>query len=90
MNEPHYDTPESIFNIPENLSDLALQDVINHTLSRVRGAIYTVSAAVNSKDEALPECSIPDCLYMVDGQLEQLEQLIKHKFEYKYEGDNKS
>ena len=82
MSNNHYDTPESIFSIPGDVTAVQRMDLIEHTLSRMIGTIQTVAAAVGGSEE-MPDAAIPDCLYGVCGQLEQLEKLIK--FEVKEE-----
>jgi len=51
-------------------------DLIEHTIARMTGTIQTVAAALEGGVE-VPDAAIPDCLYGVCGQLEQLEKLIK-------------
>ncbi len=71
----HYDTLESIFIIPDDVNERQKDQVIATTISRIKSTISSVGAAAFKGD--IPMMDITNTLWMVEGQLEQLEQLIK-------------
>lgn len=76
MSNNHYNTLESIFYIPDDVTVLHRQDLIRSTMVRIKGTVETVNAAVQTEGD-IPVGDISNCLWSVYGQLEQLEQLIK-------------
>ena len=57
-------------------------------MGRIKGAVMTVNAAIQNGTDAepgIPDNAIPECLWGIYGQLEQLEKLIK--FEVKDAGE---
>lgn len=76
MSDNHYDTPESIFSIPDDVTILQRKDLISSTIVRIKGTVETVNAAVQTEGD-IPVGDISNCLWGVCGQLEQLEKLIK-------------
>ena len=77
MSDNHYDTPESIFTIPDDVDEMGRSDLIAYTMQRIKATIVMVSVASRAGDEVyIPDTAISDCLWGVYGQLEQLEKLI--------------
>ena len=76
MSNNHYDTLESIFSIPEDVTISQKDELISITLSRIKSTVSIVEAALSSKG-GVPADDISNSLWMVEGQLEQLEKLIK-------------
>lgn len=77
MSNNHYDTPESIFTIPDEVREIDRTDLINHTLARIKGTVMVVCASVESENFTVSDEDMQDCLFGIYGQLEQLEKLIK-------------
>ena len=77
MSDNHYDILESIFTIPDDVDAGQKQDLIAHTLRRIKGTLMTVCAASAGEVGLIPDSSIYDCCWNIHGQLEQLEELIK-------------
>ena len=75
MTDNNYDTLESIFIIPDDVNASQKGELIASTISRIKSTIGTVNVAV--VDGNIPKMDISNTLWMVEGQLEQLEQLIK-------------
>ena len=72
MSNNHYDTPESIFTIPDNICEVNRLDLINHTLARIKGTVMVVCASVESENFIVSDDCMQDCLFGIYGQLEKL------------------
>ncbi|MCU7837614.1 MAG: hypothetical protein KZQ83_20535 [gamma proteobacterium symbiont of Taylorina sp.] len=76
MSDNHYNTLESIFTIPDDVSTSDKDELINNLICRIQSTVMTIYGAVDN-DIDLPTNSIAECFYGVYDQLEQLKQLIE-------------
>lgn len=70
-----YSTPETIFSVPADITEMEKQDAINHILERVKGTLVILTQVMET-DREIPIPSTTHCLFGIYGQLEMVEKLV--------------
>lgn len=74
----YHSTTESIFSIPDDMGADEKEDMIASSLTRIRATVRIINASVQGQiDVTIADFS--SCLWGLEGQLEQLEKLVKFK-----------
>lgn len=76
MSNNHYDTLESIFSIPDDVTALQKEDLIVNSMARIKGTIMTVFLALDNNEISIWKKEVKDCLSNIHEQLGQVEELI--------------